>query len=270
MKLAKIFIALVICFVYIQAKDYAKVNGENVNTQDINNMMKNFKHLGEFDKLNKDQQDIVLTQTIDSKITKQIALKDKISQTKLYKDSLKTIKDKLLVEVWMKTEYENINISDQEIKIHYNKNKQDYITKHEIKARHIVLKTKKEANEILALLKKENEATLQKAFINLAVKHSIGPSASNGGSLGWFSKGKMLDSFWKVCDSLKQNQYAKTPLQTEFGYHIIYVDGVQLAYTMKLQDAKKEIKDKLKEIKFQKQITQKIKMFKQKSNIKIY
>ncbi len=122
----------------------------------------------------------------------------------------------------------------------------------------------------MAILKKENEATLQKVFIKLAVKHSIGPTASNGGSLGWFSKDKMLKSFWDVCNSLKQNQFAKTPLKTEFGYHIIYVDGVQPAYTMSLKDASNDIKEKLKGIKFQKKVSKDIKTFKQKSNIKRY
>ncbi len=270
MKLLKIWIVVVLCVSTAVAKNYGQVNGEAVTSQDIENMMKNFPKLGQFDKLKKEQQKIIIDQAIDSKLSKQLAVKNKIAQTKLYKDSLKTIEDKLLVEVWMKTTHDNIKVTSAEIKAHYNKNKKDYITKHEIKARHIILATKKEAEDIIEKLKKESKTTLQKVFINLAIKHSIGPTASNGGSLGWFDKGKMLKSFWDVCDSLKQNEFATTPLKTEFGYHIIYVDGVQPAYTMSLKDASKDIKEKLKNIKFQKKISKDIKTFRQKSSIKRY
>ncbi len=270
MKLLKIWIVVALCISTAVAKNYGQVNGEAVTSQDIENMMKNFPKLGQFDKLKDDQQKIIIDQAIDSKLSKQLAVKNKIPQTKLYKDSLKAIEDKLLVEVWMKITHDSIKVSASEIKAHYNKNKKEYITNHEIKARHIILKTKKEADGVVKLLQKENEATLQKTFINLAVKRSIGPTASNGGSLGWFDKNKMLKSFWDVCVSLKQNQFATTPLKTEFGYHIIYVDGVQPAYVVSLADASKDIKEKLKGIKFQKKISKDIKTFRQKSNIKRY
>jgi peptidyl-prolyl cis-trans isomerase C len=86
----------------------------------------------------------------------------------------------------------------------------------EYKARHILLKTKKEAKAIIAELDKGA------IFAKLAKNHSEGPSKNQGGDLGWFSLNQMVKPFADEVAKLKNGTYSKHPVKTRFGWHVIY------------------------------------------------
>jgi foldase protein PrsA len=104
----------------------------------------------------------------------------------------------------------------------------------DIKASHILIKpdvtddmdsTKKAAEEAKALqLAKDIITKLNNGekFADLAKKYSEDSvSASKGGDLGYFNKGKMDSAFEKAAFDLKKGEYTKTPVKSQFGYHII-------------------------------------------------
>ena len=83
-----------------------------------------------------------------------------------------------------------------------------------------VTRTKEEAaklaKEVLVQAKKDPSK-----FAELAKKHSNGPSAAKGGSLGAWHKGQMVPAFDNAIDGLKIDEIAPEPVETPFGYHII-------------------------------------------------
>ena len=79
---------------------------------------------------------------------------------------------------------------------------------------HILVKTEKEAREILSLLNKG------KSFSVLAKKHSICPSGKKGGDLGEFRRGQMVKAFDDVVFK-KSVLTLHGPIKTKFGYHLI-------------------------------------------------
>ncbi|MCA6060416.1 MULTISPECIES: peptidylprolyl isomerase [Oceanospirillaceae] len=81
-------------------------------------------------------------------------------------------------------------------------------------ARHILVKTKEEADKLKQLLDKGAD------FSKLAKQHSICPSKKNGGSLGEFNKGDMVKAF---DDVVFKGPLLKVqgPVKTRFGYHLI-------------------------------------------------
>lgn len=79
---------------------------------------------------------------------------------------------------------------------------------------HILVKTEKQANEILSLLNKGKD------FSVLAKKHSICPSGKKGGDLGEFTKGQMVRAFDDVVFK-KPILKIHGPVKTKFGYHLI-------------------------------------------------
>lgn len=234
-------------------KIVATVNGENVTMSDVNSIVRAMGG-SYFSILPKEKRDIVIQQAIQKKLLKQQALKEKIEEDSLYKEALKVVKDKLMLEVWMKKKFTNIKVSDEEIKKYYEANIDKYKKNEQVKARHIVLNSKKEADEIIAILDKTPKKELQKEFIKLAKAKSIGPSASKGGDLGWFDKTKMASDFTKASFALNQGEYTKKPIKTDFGFHVIYLDGKLKPFTIALKDISSTIAQKIKKEKFNKEI----------------
>ena len=78
-------------------------------------------------------------------------------------------------------------------------------------------KVKAEAEEILKALTAEN-------FKEKAKELSQGPSAGNGGDLGWFSKGDMVEPFQKAVFEGEIGKVYPTPVETVFGYHLIFIE----------------------------------------------
>lgn len=86
----------------------------------------------------------------------------------------------------------------------------------QVKASHILVKKRSEAEKILEELKKGA------SFAELAKNHSECPSKKRGGDLGWFGRGKMVPEFEKAAFSLKKGELSDI-VKTQFGYHIIKV-----------------------------------------------
>jgi peptidyl-prolyl cis-trans isomerase C len=88
----------------------------------------------------------------------------------------------------------------------------------EYKARHILVEDKEAAEKLIAELDKGAD------FAELAKEHSTGPSGKNGGDLGWFSADQMVAPFSEATAKLKKGEYTKTPVQTQFGWHVIMLE----------------------------------------------
>ena len=139
----------------------------------------------------------------------------------------------------------NIKISMNEIKDYYKKHINDFKIPTMVKARHILIKPKDKSieadKEALKKIEKIREMALKGAdFGKLAKKYSQGPSAKNGGELGWFKRGEMAPEFEKVAFSLKKGEISK-PVRTKFGWHIIQVEDIKKGRTKTLKEVKNEI-----------------------------
>jgi parvulin-like peptidyl-prolyl isomerase len=78
------------------------------------------------------------------------------------------------------------------------------------------------AQRLIAKLGKISDASARATeFAVLAGRHSDGPSASRGGHLGSWPKGRMVPAFDAAIEQLKIGEITKTPVETPFGYHII-------------------------------------------------
>ncbi len=85
-------------------------------------------------------------------------------------------------------------------------------------ARHILLKSEAAAREIIAKLDAGAD------FAELAKEHSTGPSASQGGDLGYFAPGQMVPEFAEATAALEPGSYSKEPTKTQFGWHVIKLE----------------------------------------------
>ena len=88
----------------------------------------------------------------------------------------------------------------------------------EYRARHILLREQDDANAIILDLNKGAK------FETLAQEKSTGPSAKQGGDLGWFAPNQMVKTFADAVEKLKPGEYTKRAVQTRFGWHVIKLE----------------------------------------------
>ena len=89
-----------------------------------------------------------------------------------------------------------------------------------VNASHILVKTETEALACLTYLKRG------KSFEELAKEKSICLSGKKGGSLGWFTRGRMVREFENAAFSGKKGDVIG-PVKTEFGYHLIKIIDIE-------------------------------------------
>lgn len=110
----------------------------------------------------------------------------------------------------------------------------------EIHANHILLKTEAEAKAVIQELDSGAD------FVALAKEKSTGPTAPNGGDLGYFAEGEMVKEFSDAAFALKKDEYTKTPVQTQFGWHVIRVDDQRERAQPTIEQVKPAILDSMK------------------------
>lgn len=129
--------------------------------------------------------------------------------------------------------------SKGDMKNYYEKNQADFQVQEQVKASHILFKTADKSPTEVEKIKNQAETILKQAkggkdFSDLAMKHSEDGSASNGGDLGFFGRGRMVAEFERIAFSLKVGQISDL-VSTQFGFHIIKVFEKQKA---RIQDFK--------------------------------
>lgn len=104
---------------------------------------------------------------------------------------------------------------DSKVEEYYENNKEKFVVD-EVKASHILVDTKEEAEDILEKIKNEED------FAKLAKTYSKDGSAQNGGDLGYFSRGRMIQSFEEAAFALDVGEVSDI-VETQYGFHIIKV-----------------------------------------------
>lgn len=172
----------------------------------------------QFARLPDDQRKVAaLAAVIDIKTLARKAEAEKLDETDEFKKLMAFQRDRALHNAIFKSAVVD-PVSDADIKARYDKEIAATPPEEEISARHILLKTEDEAKAVIA------ELDGGKDFAELAKEKSTGPSAGQGGDLGYFSKGQMVPEFEAAAFALKKGEYAKEPVETQFGWHVIKLE----------------------------------------------
>ena len=129
------------------------------------------------------------------------------------------------------------SLTDEEVKAAYEKQIASFKPQEELRARHILVATKEEAEAIIA------ELDAGGSFEELAAKNSTDGTAQNGGDLGYFSRGQMVDPFEEAVFKLETGTYTKEPVETQFGWHVIKLEDRRTAKVASFEESKEELKD---------------------------
>lgn len=140
--------------------------------------------------------------------------------------------------------FEDVQISETEIQAAYEQ-QVTQAPKIQYKARHILVPTQGAAQDVIASLDEGAN------FEELAKEKSTGPSGPNGGDLGWFSPNQMVKPFADAVAQLEKGEYTKTPVQTEFGWHVILREDSRQPEAPPLESVRGSLVQSVQQQKFQ-------------------
>ncbi|MGB0234955.1 MAG: peptidylprolyl isomerase [Candidatus Puniceispirillaceae bacterium] len=145
---------------------------------------------------------------------------------------------RVLAEAWINSELRK-SITDEAVQQAYDIFVADEQSRHEVRARHILVKEKAEAEAVIAELQGGAD------FAELAKKRSTGPSGPNGGDLGYFPRGAMVPAFENAAFALEAGSFTQTPVQTQFGWHIILVEEKRIAEAPTIEELAPQLRQNL-------------------------
>lgn len=224
----------------------AKVNGEKIYKTEIDKKLKeifNNNNLDQFgiEKLPREMveslaKDIYAQRKLDEKIKKSNLIKREDIKEKIDEYAKKITRNEYLEEAVKD------KVNERAVKDKYAELTSDISLngKREIHLRHILVKNKSEAEDILKQLKGK------KTFAELAEKYSIDDTtAKDGGDLGYVFEGNLIPEFSDFISNAKVGTISK-PIETSYGWHIIKIDDFRNAQPPAFESVKTYIEEQLK------------------------
>lgn len=159
----------------------------------------------------------LLDRVIDSRLLAEEAERRGVAEDPGVQEQLARARAQVLRDAIVERQLED-GITEERLRARYDEAKQgDDFAHEEVEARHILLSSEEEAQDVIDQLGQGAD------FGELAREMSIGPSAEEGGDLGFFQRDQMVPEFAEVAFALDVGAISEEPVQTQFGWHVIEV-----------------------------------------------
>ncbi len=214
----------------------ATVNGHAIDNSQVEAIMDMSPDLAK----EPNAREQVVQNLINMEVLSQYADQHGLAQSADVKERLSLAKRQILADAAIESYVKSHPVSQTDVQTAYNK----FVAamgKKEFEVRHILVKSKAEADKILADLKSGQK------FSKLAEKYSIDKgSAAHGGELGWIVPGMVVPPFAQAIETAPIDKPVG-PVQTQFGYHIIEVQATRPVTPPSLSSMQSRIKAQLQQ-----------------------
>ncbi|WP_127144123.1 peptidylprolyl isomerase [Pelagibacterium montanilacus] len=181
-----------------------------------------------------DRRAFLLTVLIDMKVMANAARGEGLDESETFARRLDYLEDRALRRAFF-SEVIEAGVTDERIEETYEELVAEFEPEPELRARHILVPTIEEAQEVLA----ELEGGM--AFEEAATEYSIDTgSAAEGGDLGWFRTGMMVEPFEQAAFALEVGQMSE-PVESQFGFHIIELQDRRVSSAPPLEQLQPQI-----------------------------
>lgn len=219
-----------------------KVDGEPVTKAVVLEMWNSVFPKGktpDFDKVQGDVRENLLRGVATERVLMKKANAANIANDPEVVDRLNKLKDKVILQVFLEKEA-GARVTDDVVRKRVDEENAKLKDKKQARGSHILVKTKADAEAVIAKLKAGEK------FEDLAKKLSLDTvSGKQGGQLGFFGESDMVAEFSKAAFALKPN-VVSAPVETTFGWHVIKVSEFRPVPQIKFDEVKDQYREELK------------------------
>jgi peptidyl-prolyl cis-trans isomerase C len=220
------------------AQNVAVVNGKPIPKAREDAWVRELTKQGQPD--TPEMRKMVKDRLIQNEILLQEATKRGIPEKSDVKFMLDIQRQNTLIQALLREVIEKQPVTDAQIKAAYEAQKAKVGGK-EYRARHVLLEKEEEAKAVVDQLKKGAK------FEDLAKQSKDTGSAKNGGELDWAASDSFVKPFSDAMIKLQKGQYTETPVQTQFGWHVIRLDDVRDTQFPPLEQVAPQIREGLQQ-----------------------
>jgi len=178
---------------------------------------------------------MVLDQMISEKLLIQEAKDMGLEEDKDILEQIKKMTEQILVQALIEKEILNkVDANEEEVLNYYEQNKDSFTEKEQVHLYNILLETEEEAQNVLEQLKAGAD------FSEIAIEKSTGPSAAQGGDLGYVSAGTIIPEIGEVVFALEVEELSGV-VKSDFGFHILKITDKKPETVKAFEEVKEDI-----------------------------
>ena len=182
----------------------------------------------------------LLDRMVDMQLLGEAALNSDVDQSEAFKQRMAEVREQVAREVFLNQKIDAY-ITEDRLRTAYEQYKQDNPPQEQVKASHILVEDKELAQKLITQLGEGAE------FAELASEHSTGPSGKQGGDLGFFGKGEMVEPFSKAAFGLDVGEVVDEPVETQFGWHVIKVTDKRTQEPKSFEEMKEQLRQQVRQ-----------------------
>ncbi len=198
-----------------KGKAIATVNGQPISQTVFNAFTAEQQAQGTPD--SPELKDAIKEELVRREILAQEAKKKGLDKNPNIQGQIELAKQAVLIRAFLSDYVKAHPISEAQLKAEYELIKTN-LGSTEYKSRHVLVEKEEEAKAIIAKLDKGEK------FSELAKQSKDPGSKDKGGDLGWSSPAAYVKPFGEALTKLKKGEYTKTPVKSDFGYHVIQLE----------------------------------------------
>jgi len=218
----------------MENKVLAIVNGNEITEKDIERSLLRFPQETQEHYKTEEGKKQFLDQIINFELIYNYAIDNDMKNDPEYIEQMRLIEKDVLIQIGVKNIMADVDITEEEIQKYYEDNSEMFKSEETASAKHILVDTLEQMQEI------KSEITNGMSFEEAAQKYSKCPSAAQGGSLGSFTRGRMVPEFEKAAFELQVGEISE-PVKTQFGYHLIQLDEKSTEDAKSLEESRNMI-----------------------------
>lgn len=181
----------------------------------------------------------LLDRLVEQKMVADAARKEGLLERPDIRKRLEMVTEGLLHDAYIEERIASA-VTEAKVREEYQKSIALESKREEIRARHILVKTREDAVAVIV------EVQGGADFAEVARRKSTGPSSRNGGDLGFFGEGQMVPAFSKAAFALNPGEITSEPVQTQFGWHVIKLEERRVAGSSSFEQAAGKIREELR------------------------